>query len=279
MRPVSLHENIAAFAALTPTLPPATHTQSYAIGGRDLVLVEPATPYPDEQAAWLAWARGLQSQGQCIVAIVLTHHHADHVGGARFFAEALSVPLWAHAVTASLLSDLPISRMLSEGDEIVLEGSQPTHVRVLHTPGHAAGHICLYLEDPAVLVCGDMMASVGTILIDPREGDMSLYLGELARLEALNAQVALPAHGEPILEPSQRLRAYIAHRLKREDLIRQALLHKPHGASIDEILPLAYSDTDPSLYPLARLSLEAHLIKLVDDGEVVRQDDQFLSVT
>src|SRR3954470_18091891 len=97
IRPRELSSSLQLFAARTPTLPPATHTNSYALGGRDVLLVEPATPYDDERVAWLEWARGLASQGRRAVAIVATHHHPDHVGGATFLAETLGLPLWAHA--------------------------------------------------------------------------------------------------------------------------------------------------------------------------------------
>src|SRR3954468_550125 len=103
LRPRELGPSLVAFAALTPTLLPATHTNSYALGGRDVLLVEPATPYADEQRAWLDWARALVSQGRRLVAIVPTHHHPDHVGGLEVLARELDVPVWAHEATASRL--------------------------------------------------------------------------------------------------------------------------------------------------------------------------------
>ncbi len=108
LRPRAIAAGVESFAARTPTLPPATHTQSYALGERDVLLVEPATPYDDERREWLAWARGLVGSGRRAVALFLTHHHADHASGAAFFAEELDLPLWAHALTAERLSDVPI---------------------------------------------------------------------------------------------------------------------------------------------------------------------------
>ena len=72
MRPRTVLRDVELFAARTPTLPPATHTNSYALGGRDVLLVEPATPYEDELVAWLGWARGLVSAGRRPLALFVT---------------------------------------------------------------------------------------------------------------------------------------------------------------------------------------------------------------
>ena len=58
----------------------------------------------------------------------------------------------------------------------------------------------------AVLLLAAFLVGVGTILIDPREGDMAVYLAQLERLAALGARVALPAHGEPIDAPEALFR-------------------------------------------------------------------------
>lgn len=273
IRPEGVAPGVERFAALTPTLPPATHTNSYALGEREVVLVEPATPYEDERREWLAWARGIASSGRKVVAIFATHHHADHVGGAAFFESELSLPLWAHARTAELLRR-PVARELVNGEELTLDGTTPSRWLVLHTPGHASDHLCLYDADNGTIVAGDMVATIGTILIPPGDGDMAEYLRQLARLEALNAKVALPAHGDPIETPSRLLRAYQAHRLMRESWVLKAV-GTTGGGTLDELVPVAYADTKPELYPLAKMSLEAHLLKLVADGAVKRDGDRF----
>ncbi len=275
-RPTEIADGVVGFSARTPTLPPATHTESYALGSREVLLVEPATPYEDEQRAWLAWARGLQSAGRTLVGILLTHHHEDHVGGATVFRDTLGVPLLAHGETARALP-FPIDRRLGEGDTITLDGPVPRRLQVYHTPGHARGHLCL-LGDDGTAVVGDMVATEGTILVPPGEHAMSTYLRELRRMCAWGARLALPAHGAPILDPAALFERYIAHRLGREAKIAAVFAALgTTGGTLDEVLPRAYDDAPPRAMPFARLSLEAHVEKLEDEGRLTRSDDRWFT--
>jgi glyoxylase-like metal-dependent hydrolase (beta-lactamase superfamily II) len=261
---------VALFPTRTPTLAPATHTNSYAIGGRDVLLVEPATPYEDEQQAFVAWARELASTGRRLVAIVATHHHEDHVGGAAFLSRELGLPVWAHEATAARV-DVPVARRLVDGDRLVLDGPTPEAWDVLHTPGHAPGHVCLFEPESRTAIVGDMVASVGTILIAPGDGDMGAYFEQLGRLAALRATVALPAHGEPIEEPTVVFHRYVSHRRMREEKIVQKLAaHGESGATAMELVRHAYDEVPPAIWPIAALSVEAHLEKLERDGKVAR---------
>ncbi len=272
-RPKSIARGVSVFPARTPTLPPATATNSYALGTRELLLVEPATPFEDEQAAWLEWARGLLSQGMTIRALVLTHHHSDHAGGAAFFGKALKVPIWAHEETASRLPLVQVDRKLVDGESIELSGLAEERWMVLHTPGHAPGHVCLWNEHSGVLVAGDMVASEGTIVIEPQDGDMAEYLRQLRRLLGLSALMVLPAHGDVIDEPAALFRRYIEHRLMRESKVIAALSLEPE--QLDGLLPKVYADTSVLLWPIAKLSLEAHLIKLEQEQIALRNEFGF----
>jgi glyoxylase-like metal-dependent hydrolase (beta-lactamase superfamily II) len=258
--PREIASDVSLVSARTPTLLPATHTNSYAIGRQDVVLVEPATPYEDEQREWVAWAREFSSTGRRLVAIVATHHHPDHVGGAKLLANELGLPIWAHPLTAARI-EAPVARHLNDGDAII-DGWT-----ALHTPGHAPGHVCLFEPKSRTAIVGDMIASIGTILIAPGDGDMQIYLEQLARLAKLDAFVALPAHGEPVDQPTQVFERYIAHRLMRETKILGALSAAGEATS-GELVSLAYDDVSPAIWPIAKLSVDAHLEKVVREGKV-----------
>ena len=261
---------VRRFGVRTPTLPPATHTNVYIVGEGEVTVVDPASPYPEERSA-LAEALG----GERIAAIFLTHQHLDHVSGAKVLARATGAEVWAHAETAKRLQGrIAVDRIVDEGERIPA-GSR--HVETVFTPGHAPGHLCLLDRDSRALVCGDMVASVGTILVDSDDdGDMRTYLEQLARMRTLHPSVLLPAHGPPIVgygDADAHLARYIAHRLAREAKVMAALAHSPR--TLDELVPIAYADTPPEIWPLAKRSLKTHLKKLVADGRATEHDDRW----
>lgn len=261
----------------TPTLPPATHTNTYFLGGRDMVVVDPASPYEDEREA-LDEAIAMLQADRRLVEIWLTHHHVDHVGGVSYLQQAHGVPVAAHPRTAELLAGrVEVDRTLADGEVLELPGDPPCRLRVVYTPGHAPGHICIFEEHSGFLVAGDMIAGVGTIVIEPSEGDMAQYLASLARMRALEPRAILPAHGHAIVTPDAaraKIDEYVTHRLWREERVFNAVVERGKATSGD-LVKSAYKDVPVMIHPLAELSLIAHLIKLVGDGRVVRDGDSW----
>jgi len=142
----------------------------------------------------------------------------------------------------------------------------------VHTPGHASNHLCYLLEPENLLFTGDHMMQGSTVVINPPDGDMMVYLESLAALLALDVARAAPGHGHLIDTPHEEARRLIAHRLKRKHKVVAAFAAN-NPAALDELLPIVYSDTPERLHPVARRSLHAHLLKLERDGRVERRGE------
>jgi glyoxylase-like metal-dependent hydrolase (beta-lactamase superfamily II) len=255
----------------TPTLPPATHTNCVLVGDRELTLVEPATPYDDEAARLLELLGELRAAGRRVVALLLTHHHLDHIGAAARLREALGAPVFAHAETARrVAATVRVDRELTDGDEV-------GGLRALYTPGHAPGHLCYLEPRTRTLIAGDMVAGEGTILVSTRDdGDMATYLASLRCLGALDLHALVPAHGPPTARPRALCQRYVAHRLMREQKVLGALAALGGSGRDADLLPRVYDDTPQAAWPLAAISLEAHLEKLTREGRTHRQGDRWV---
>lgn len=243
---------IRVLALRTPTLPPAAHTNVYLVGPETgpVAVVDPGSPYGDQQAIL---DEELGKLG--IARVLLTHHHGDHVGGATHLATTWNVPIAAHPATARRLAGrVEVTELLDDGDRV-------HDATCLWTPGHADGHLCF--EIGGATIAGDMVAGLGTILIDPSEGDMALYLESLERLRKRPQHTLLPAHGPPIPDGHAKLTEYLVHRRMREQRIVDALAT---DGTLEDLVARAYADTPKVLWPLAGRSLLAHLVKLQREG-------------
>jgi glyoxylase-like metal-dependent hydrolase (beta-lactamase superfamily II) len=267
-RRIEFQPGVVLFPLPTPTLPPAAHTNCYLLGFGEAVLVDPGSPYEQEIAGLLEAVAAAAEQGRRVGAIWLTHHHPDHVGGVERVRAALGVPVLAHPATAERLAPLGIGvdGALEDGQRIVLAGDPELRVRVLHTPGHARGHLCFLEERTGAVIAGDLIAGFGTIVIDPPEGDMDDYLASLVRVAELEPRTLFPAHGPTVRAAVAKLHEYVEHRLWREDRILEAWrsgLREPM-----ELVRRVYDDVPEIAHPLAARQLQAHLDRLERRGKL-----------
>jgi ribonuclease/clavin/mitogillin len=253
-------------------LPPATHTNAYLVGEREMVLIDPASADPDELDPLFTLIEMLRSEGRRLKLILLTHHHSDHVAGAHAVQKRWRAPIAAHAETAR---HVHADRLLGDGDHVTLApGLGDWDLRVLHTPGHAPGHLCFLHERTRSLFCGDLIpGGRGTVIIDPPEGDMAAYLASLGRLLDEPIETLFPAHGSPQGAALRRVRGLIEHRMKRESQVLAALTELPE--QLPALVERAYRDTPSELWAYAERSLLAHLLKLEADGQAAREGDHW----
>ncbi|MBI5511179.1 MAG: MBL fold metallo-hydrolase [Deltaproteobacteria bacterium] len=206
----------------SPTLPPATHTNTYVLGNRELVVVDPASPYPEEQARLFSYLELLAARGGTVKEIWLSHHHEDHTGATGALRDRLQVPVAAHRETARLLAGkLEIDRQIADRERTPLPATLGPDFdwEAIHTPGHAPGHLCFYEHRLRSILTGDLVVATGTVVIAPPNGNMTDYMASLERLLALELGFMFPGHGAPLAASREKLVEYIQHRKERETAI------------------------------------------------------------
>jgi recombination protein RecT len=265
-QPVPLLRNLQRMTAPNPGVMTGPGTNSYIVGDPDTgyIVIDPGPDEPEhQQRLWRA------TNGD-IRLIVCTHSHADHSPGARPLQALCRVkpPILGlpSAATARPASAFTPDRILADREVVWLESGGVTHsLQVVHTPGHAANHLCLVLLEDGLLFSGDHILNGSTTVVDPPDGDMSAYLDSLDRLDAECRQhgieFILPAHGHVLGFARKAIAHLKAHRLQREARIAAAMRERPEG-TLDDWVELAYADVPPRMWPVARRSLLAHVQRI-----------------
>jgi len=267
-RRITFRPNYLCFPVRTPTRPPATHTCCYIVhNSKEMLIFDPGSPYEDEQQALAECVDEMISEGRQVREIIMTHLHPDHVGGVNALKSHLGgkVPVGAHAQTAAALEDIRVDHLIEDNEVITLEGEPQLRLRALHTPGHALGHLCFHDDARGVLMTGDNIVGVGSVLIDPPQGNMRDYLQSLERMRSLpGLSILLGGHGPAVATPYQKIDEYISHRLEREQNILAAV--RAGATTPKEIVEKVYTDVSPKAYAMAERAVVAHLERLQEDG-------------
>ncbi|MBI3068597.1 MAG: MBL fold metallo-hydrolase [Betaproteobacteria bacterium] len=264
--PARITPRVVRITAPNPGMMTGPGTNTYLVGDRELAVIDPG---PESAAHAEAVLRAV---GDRLRWILCTHTHLDHSPGTRALkqatgAQVLGMPPPPGRQDSAFAPD----RVLGHGD-IVSGGGFA--IRALHTPGHASNHLCYLLAEERLLFTGDHIMQGSTVVISPPDGDMIAYLRSLEALLALDIARLAPGHGHPIDAPHAEVKRLIAHRLKREQKVLDAL-RSASPATLDDLLPVVYSDTSPRLHAVARRSLHAHLIKLACEGRVTERDGRW----
>lgn len=229
-------------------------TNTYLIDtSNGLVVLDPG---PDDAAHVDAVLRA--ADGRKINLILLSHTHHDHLGATAALAQASGAPTAGFRDSADPSFDPDIK--LDDGAEIA-------GMLALHTPGHAADHLCFAFaapDDRAVLFSADHVMSWNSSVVSPPGGDMQDYFASLRRVLERTDDVFLPGHGPPLPDPRRLTRALLLHRMERERSILGRLQKTP--TTVVALREALYSQTHPRLQRAAERNVLAHLLKLQAEG-------------
>ncbi|MGY8903738.1 MAG: MBL fold metallo-hydrolase [Burkholderiales bacterium] len=275
--PVPLLKNLRRLTAANPGMMTGPGTNSYLVGtaATGYAVIDPG---PNDPAHVQRLFEATCVNGKSAIHyIVCTHSHPDHFPGARPLQALceghgskppiLGLP---SAPTARPASQFAPDRALQHLERLVLAGNGEIHsLQVIHTPGHAANHLCLLLLEDGLLFSGDHILNGSTTVIDPPDGHMGDYLHALDMLGQACQQHAIefiaPAHGYVMGQAAQAIAKLKAHRLQREAKIASAMQAQPDGTPA-QWLPVAYADVPSALWPIAMRSLLAHVAHIQKPG-------------
>ena len=228
-------------------------TNTYVMEGEDGASV--LDPGPDDPVHVQAI---LRATGGRVARILLSHTHRDHVG---------ALPA-LRAATGALAHGFPTGGFTP--DIALAEGDTVAGWTVLHTPGHAAEHLCFARAD-GVILTADHVMTWSTSVVSPPEGDMGAYVASLRRLLARDDRLLLPGHGPPLASPRAYLLELLAHRQQREAAVLAALAAQPRSPAA--LVEAIYVPLDPRLRAAAERNVLAHLLKLQNEGRAAPQGD------
>lgn len=271
MMPLGSKVKIIRIPVPSLTLWPHVTTNCYLVGNeKECLLIDAGYDQP-ETKEMIEQVR-LEQQLAIPNRIILTHHHIDHASGVKQLTD-WKVAIYSHQEDKeALLKVLPPGSELfnlQDGDLLKVD---ETELKVIHAPGHTAGHLTFYLPSEEILIAGDTILGTGTPWIGPPDGNMSDYLQTLAKLKSLKLKKIGPGHGEWVDQPYEQIEFIISRRLSREAQII-SLLKEHRKLSSDELTKKIYENNiHPSIYFVAKRTTEAHLIKLIRDGIVLQND-------
>ena len=270
IHPIYFAPDVQMVPLRTAALPPSFYTNTYLVGNGPRYLIDPGPEEADEQHRLFELLDEQSSAGHAPTAIVLSHHHRDHIGAAAACAQRYHLPIWAHPRTAQKLQgQVEIQRHLNDGDRLDLgrcpaDADRSWFLEVLHTPGHASGHLVFFEPFYHLLLAGDMVSTVTSMVIAPPDGNLAEYLQSLRRARELPSRLLLPSHGNASSLPAQVIDGALEHRAKREQQLLEALADGP--AEIEEMTARLYRGTPEMLMRFARAQVLAGLLKLQHDG-------------
>jgi glyoxylase-like metal-dependent hydrolase (beta-lactamase superfamily II) len=198
--------------------------------------------------------------GKPITRLVLTHTHGDHCGAVPELSEHTGAPVYAYraCIHPGIRPDFPLE-----------DNSRVGGLTALHTPGHAADHLCFeyYAENgQKILFSGDHVMSWSSSIVSPPDGDMLDYYRSLERLLGRDDDIYLSGHGPLLTAPRALVADLLSHRQYRERTIVAAL--EQQDWAVAALAARLYNKSDLFLKGAAQRNVLAHILKLKAEGVV-----------
>jgi glyoxylase-like metal-dependent hydrolase (beta-lactamase superfamily II) len=174
--------------------------------------------------------------------IILTHHHADHVGSLAELKKATGAEVMAHPADAPYIdgsvpqpgparpkwlarmlspfgrmwASIPaeVDKLLNDGDELPILGG----IKILHTPGHTPGCICLFVPQEKLVIVGDLLTNRFRPGLPSRmfTVDMIQEVNSLKKLAGLDFDIIAFGHGRPVLREARQKVTRLAEKLEKQ---------------------------------------------------------------
>ena len=203
-----------------------------------------------------------------IKAVIITHRHPDHMGGASAIHKAtggpiLTAPDEKEPVDAKL-EGAKVDRVVQDGETVDLGDMT---LEFIHAPGHTLGSLGVFIREKKALFTGDNVMGAGTSVINPGEGDIALYLQTMEKFLGYGPDYIYPGHGPVVSDPKAKLQDLINHRKEREEQIVALLQEGPR--TVEDLLRAIYDELEERIHDMARNQIRSHLAKLEKEGRVV----------
>ena len=264
----TLSPNIRRVIARNPSAFTFHGTGTYIIGHGEVAVVDPGPLDGAHVGALMAALKG-----EMVTHILITHTHHDHSPAAEPLKQLTGARTYGFGPHGGGVSEFKLEEggdtdfmpdvKLEDGDVILGNGWT---VDVIHTPGHLSNHVCFGLREEKTLFTGDHVMGWSTTVVSPPDGNMSDYMQSLEKLLQFDYDVYWPTHGPAITETKPFVEALIAHRQERMDQIRGCLKSGP--MYIPDMVRRMYKDVPEHLHGAAGRSVYAHILHMINTGEV-----------
>lgn len=223
-------------------------------GGNACAVIDPGDEDPDHLTAIVEVAR---RHGWQIAAVLISHGHPDHFGGAAQLSALTNAPIYSAIIDERIVLHLPTA-LIEPGWHLDLGGTQ---VQALHTPGHSDDSLTFQVPSDGLLLTGDTVLGGRSSAVF---GPLADFLDSLALIRSVAAStdsVILPGHGTPVADPLATLNHLSQVRLDRVDQIGR--LVDAGVTSISAITDAMYPHLPAQRRHAAEASVQSHLAYLV----------------